>query len=143
MLEILYNALATKYWRDWLVIVYNPVIGGDAHYVWECGGFYKPRYNNPNLLISSVDCSKPTIDIKLVQSQLESFDTTYFRTGSRNAGDIFRWFPPDIRTQFSPFASVGVIKYTNMASYVGNRRRFNLKQLGLYVGTTFFAHMFG
>lgn len=59
----LYHFLTTKYyWRDWLVVVYNPIIGGDAHHVWECGGFYKPRYYNRNLLISSVDNGKPPIN---------------------------------------------------------------------------------
>lgn len=66
MSELLYKSMSTKYyWRDWLVIVYNPVTGGDAHYVWECGGFYKPRYYNRNLLVSSVDNSKPIMDINI------------------------------------------------------------------------------
>lgn len=47
LVSFLYHSLSTKYyWRDWLVVVYNPIIGGDAHHVWECGGFYKPRFYN-------------------------------------------------------------------------------------------------
>lgn len=54
------------YWRDWLVVVYNLIIGGDVYYVWECDGFYKFWYYKCNFLILSVDKSKLLIDKNIV-----------------------------------------------------------------------------
>ena len=160
MSELLYKSLSTKYyWRDWLVIVYDPVTGGDAHYVWECGGFYKPRYYNRNLLVSSVDNNKPIMDINIAKSKMASLNTTYRNSETYDAGAIFNWFSPDVRTQCSPFASVGVINYRHDVWYsvAKNSSRFIQRHLGYFTTPdrskkqcfpksyfeTFYVHMFG
>lgn len=143
----LYHFLTTKYyWRDWLVVVYNPIIGGDAHHVWECGGFYKPRYYNRNLLISSVDKSKPPINKNIAQSKINSLSKTCrtlfeqdYRTFS-NAGTIFSWFSPDVKTQCSPFASAGVIGIGHDVWYQAPNARFILRDLEI---CRYHIHMFG
>lgn len=143
----LYRFLTTKfYWRDWLVVVYNPIIGGDAHHVWECGGFLKFRYYNRNLLISSVDKSKPPIDKNIAQSKINSLSKTCrtifekdYHTIS-NAGTIFSWFSPDVKTQCSPFASAGVIGIGHDAWYRAPDARLIFRGLEI---CPYYIHMFG
>lgn len=145
--SFLYHSLSTKYnWRDWLVVVYNPIIGGDAHHVWECGGFFKFRYYNRNLLISSVDKSKPPIDKNRAQIEINSLSricrSFYVYSGRKvsDAGAIFNWFPPDVKTQCSPFASAGVIGIGWNVWYQAPDARFILQDIEM---CRYHIHLFG
>lgn len=143
----LYRFLTTKYyWRDWLVVVYNPIIGGIAHHVWECDGFHKFRYYNRNLLISSVDKSKPPIDKNIAQNKINSLSKTCRTIFQKDfpifsfADTICSWFSPDVKTQCSPFASAGVIGIGHDAWYRAPDARLILRGLEI---CPYYIHMFG
>ncbi|CAC5372190.1 unnamed protein product [Mytilus coruscus] len=52
----MYNSLSRKYyWRDWMVISYKDVTGGDKHWNKVCSGYSKFRNHGRNILIASVD----------------------------------------------------------------------------------------
>ncbi|XP_071155482.1 uncharacterized protein [Mytilus edulis] len=62
---ILYNFLQEKYyWRDWLVIVYNPIWGIKTHINYVCDGYRKYGVHGRNVAIATVDKSKPSINMK-------------------------------------------------------------------------------
>ncbi|CAH1792696.1 unnamed protein product [Owenia fusiformis] len=52
----LYSMLIEKYyWRNWFVVVYKAITGGDNHYVRICNGHMLFRQDGRNIVVSSMD----------------------------------------------------------------------------------------
>lgn len=69
----LYDFLVQKfYWRDWLVIVYNPISGDANHNNNLCDGYRKYRTYGRNIVVSSVVQSKPPINTTMAASLINS-----------------------------------------------------------------------
>ena len=69
----LYDMLAEKYyWRDWFVVIYDPIWGWDKHAVFTRGGHIKFRNNGRNIVISSTDRNSPKLDLNAAQRSLEA-----------------------------------------------------------------------
>ena len=116
----LFNFLNNKfYWRDWHVLVYNPLSGGsslvnrgDDHWVKWCHGYRRFRHNNRNLVVASVDKNKPPIDKCYAKKKLGHVSTRNCSKKSCNflAKHIFEeYFPCDMISGCT-FASASVIK---------------------------------
>ena len=59
----LFNFLNTKFdWRDWHVVAYNELHGGNHHWVKCCGGYLSFRHHGRNLVAASVDDGKSPIN---------------------------------------------------------------------------------
>ena len=110
----LYNMLTAKYpWRHWLVIVYDPISGGEKHWMSACGGYIKFRYYNRNIVISSVDEKKPRVnetDAMLTLQNLPTYDSAH---------KFYHALPPYVQYSCEPFASSGCLQYGYKGFHVG------------------------
>ena len=69
----LYDMLVAKYyWRDWFVVIYDPIQGLDKHAVFFSGGHTKFQRNERNIVISSTDRNSPKLDLNAAQRSLEA-----------------------------------------------------------------------
>ena len=115
----LYNFLNSKFdWRDWHVVTYNDLHGGQHHYVKWCSGVKYFRTHGRNLVVASVDDRKSPINRGEAYAKLGSVSTRRRKTGfwgsrktvDRKADDIWRnTFPKEFKTGCT-YASAGVIK---------------------------------
>lgn len=125
----LYNFLKKKYfWRDWLVVIYNPINGGSNHTNQQCDGFTKYRFHGRNMVVASVDSittdmNKTQANViisNLPRSHREKFncvDYYYSASGYRtcytqvtyNADQVYKRFPDSVKSYCVPFAADGVI----------------------------------
>ena len=68
----LINMLAGKYyWRNWFAVIYNPIEGGEKHWVRESGGHIKFRKNGRNIVIASKDKYSPKMNSGEAQRRLD------------------------------------------------------------------------
>lgn len=137
----LYNFLIKKYfWRDWLVIIYNPINGGSNHMNKQCNGYIKYRFQGRNMVVASVDSMATRINktqANIIISKLPtsysytSFDSCmyygqYFPCIQRteyNADKIYSRFPDSIKSTCVPFAADGVIDIHSGIYYQAPRER--------------------
>lgn len=69
--NLLYEELTRKYyWRDWIVLVYDPVTGGRLHGIETCDGGIFFRINGHNVVTGSVEKSKPVLDLTRARQTL-------------------------------------------------------------------------
>ena len=69
----LYDILSGKfYWKDWFVVIYNPIWGWDKHTVSTQDGHIKFRQNGRNIVVSCTDKSSPILDLNAARTSLEA-----------------------------------------------------------------------
>ncbi|XP_052075404.1 cephalotoxin-like protein [Mytilus californianus] len=94
----LFQHLGGKYyWRDWAVIAYNPIWGGDNHWVGVSGGHIKFRKDGRNIVVASVDKKHSVMDLARAEQDMKKVSMTYrtgnwwtgYRDARRNAKDVF------------------------------------------------------
>ncbi|KAK3094525.1 hypothetical protein FSP39_002862 [Pinctada imbricata] len=74
--DVLYPFLSQKYdWRNWLVVVYDPLYGGDKHYVRFCGGFHRFRTHGRNTVVASISQYYSHLDEESVRKKILSTRT--------------------------------------------------------------------
>lgn len=104
---ILYNFLQEKYnWRDWLVIVYNPIWGLKTHINHVYDGYRKYGVHGRNVAIATVDKSKPAINMK--ESAEIIMKTSNSACSRLDANIVYNQIDVKTRT-CSLYGSVGVI----------------------------------
>ncbi|CAH1801647.1 unnamed protein product [Owenia fusiformis] len=61
-----YDLLFDKYyWREWFVLIYNPIIGSDKHRMnTPCGGHILLRQNGRNIVIASQENTTEAMDVE-------------------------------------------------------------------------------
>ena len=145
----LYDFLKSKYdWRAWHVVAYNELHGGTHHWLKWCGGYHSFRKYGRNLVVASVDSSKPPIDVKWAHTKLASIPVGYQKTNIwghaywvfYRAEDIYnKEFPVEFKTGCT-YASAGIIKaYAAVAHRApGNRIVVTTRDK-----TPFLFHVFG
>ncbi|CAH1778812.1 unnamed protein product [Owenia fusiformis] len=70
----LFDMLKKKYfWRDFLVITYNPITGSDKHRMKVCGGFIFLRLNGRNIVLASKDVGSEKIDLTKSREEMFNF----------------------------------------------------------------------
>ncbi|CAC5392198.1 unnamed protein product [Mytilus coruscus] len=88
----LFNLLAGKYfWRDWIVVSYNPIFGRSLHMMRVTGGQTLLRKYGRNLLVTSVDKNHPVMNLSRAKQILKAKVFVQGRDGYiyRKAKDIF------------------------------------------------------
>ncbi|XP_071177266.1 uncharacterized protein [Mytilus edulis] len=118
----LFRLLAKKYyWRDWIVIAYNPIRGSGTHYVKVRGGHIKFRKNGRNIVVASVDENHPVMNLAYARWGMNdvSMTTHNFWKGDvrRSAKDIYE----DIDRNDAALCSV--IRSYNNANYHYHSKR--------------------
>lgn len=74
----LWKLLCSKYyWRDWVVVVYDPIWGYDHHTVRVSGGHIKFRKDGRNILVASVDKRHPVMNVGRAEQQMKKVSMTY------------------------------------------------------------------
>ncbi|KAK3083426.1 hypothetical protein FSP39_022313 [Pinctada imbricata] len=69
--DALYSSLSEKYdWRNWLVVVYDPLHGGDKHWVHYCGGLHRFRTHGRNTVVASISQYYSKMDKESVKKKL-------------------------------------------------------------------------
>ncbi|KAK3101199.1 hypothetical protein FSP39_001690 [Pinctada imbricata] len=117
----LYAFLKKKYdWRDWFVVVYDGITGGDKHYVYICGGKIKFRKNDGkrNLILSSVLSTQKKPDKENLKKLLTG------RSKQKNAEKMFKYKLPN---GFKSVCSKGAIKKDAHPQFRGREDRFVLQ----------------
>ncbi|XP_052074461.1 uncharacterized protein LOC127712203 [Mytilus californianus] len=118
----LLNLLRGKYdWRDWVVIAYDPVKGGDKHWIGVSGGHMKFRKDGRNIVVASVDKSHSVMDLARAELEMKTVSTTkknwWHGIVARAAKDIF--YSLDKRGA----SLVSVIRSDEDANYFGDSLR--------------------
>ncbi|CAC5403982.1 unnamed protein product [Mytilus coruscus] len=122
----LFNLLGGKYyWRDWIVVAYDPISGGDNHWVGVGGGHIKFRKNGRNIVVASVDKSRSVMDLARAEQQMKTIAMTKrkgniwvgYRNVRRTAQDIFN------SLNRSGASFVSVIRSGKNANYHYHTRR--------------------
>ncbi|XP_052075388.1 uncharacterized protein LOC127712820 [Mytilus californianus] len=92
----LFNLLSGKYyWRDWIVVSYNPIYGHSNHMMRVTGGHTLFRKHGRNLLVTSVDKNQTVMNISRAKQKLRTkvsvkvWDKRFAVYESRKAKDIF------------------------------------------------------
>ena len=115
----LFNFLNTKYdWRDWHVVAYNELHGGNHHWVKWCGGYHSFRHQGRNLVVASVDDGKSPINKNNAYKKLSQVSTRWcksdwvvgHRCGNRSAKDVFFHHLQNEFKSCYNYASIGVIE---------------------------------
>lgn len=162
----LYKELSKKYfWRDWLVITSTHTEGrSDAHSK-VCNGIIQSVHRTKDLLIDSVERTKPVIDINDINVLSASLNQTcknnrYYvycqNAGQRphidcdlfrypdNADEIYNWFGP-VKLSCHKFSSIGIIALDKNGAY--NAGPLNETSKRLFVSNIddcpFKVHFFG
>ncbi|KAK3085664.1 hypothetical protein FSP39_006882 [Pinctada imbricata] len=122
--KMAYHFLTEKYsWRDWIVVVYDELAGGDKHWVKHCGGTSIFRTHGRNTVIASVPKSKMAIpnnkSLELLNDiQVKGRAKWYLGKRCLDAKVIFDKFPIYVRNGCSKYAGVGVIKFNRLSTKV-------------------------
>ncbi|XP_033102421.1 uncharacterized protein LOC117105404 [Anneissia japonica] len=135
-----YAFLNEKYdWRYWNIVVYNPISGGDNHWVKWCGGYHSFRKHGRNVVISSVDQGKVAIDTEKAKKVLNTVPTriNFGIVINFPANTVYAMLPAEFRNGCT-YAGVGVIeKNANVQNRAPNSRlavvdngRYNLHAFG-------------
>ncbi|XP_063397508.1 uncharacterized protein LOC134681794 [Mytilus trossulus] len=115
----LYNLLAGKYyWKDWIVVSYNPIYGRRLHMMRVTGGQTLLRKHGRNLLVTSVDKNHPVMNLTRAEQILETKVTVQ----GRQAKDIFFYVDHS-------GASKGASLVSIISCYSGVAFRGNIKRL--------------
>ncbi|XP_063447977.1 uncharacterized protein LOC134727526 [Mytilus trossulus] len=86
----LYNLLSGKYyWRDWIVVSYNPIYGRQWHMMRVTGGQTLLRKHGRNLLVTSVDKNHPVMNVKRAKKKLNRIRLQ--KRLYQNARCVSRW----------------------------------------------------
>ncbi|XP_063448967.1 uncharacterized protein LOC134728324 [Mytilus trossulus] len=73
----LFNLLSGKYyWRDWVVLAYDPITGRENHWVGVDGGHVKIGKNGRNIVVASVDKSHAVLDLARARQRMEKVAET-------------------------------------------------------------------
>ncbi|XP_076106742.1 uncharacterized protein LOC143075263 [Mytilus galloprovincialis] len=73
----LFNLLSGKYyWRDWVVLAYDPISGGENHWIGVGGGHIKFGKNGRNIVVASVDKSHAVLDLARAEQTLKKVAET-------------------------------------------------------------------
>ncbi|KAK3086818.1 hypothetical protein FSP39_023957 [Pinctada imbricata] len=157
---IAYSFLMEKYnWRDWLVVSYDDIKGGNNHNVKACGGVLKFRTQKRNLVIASVQRSRTPIlknstskmaaekileDLKIHKTIKTGLFKQGRRTEIKGAKDIYKTLPSIIRDKCSPYSGAGVIKTGSKTAFQAppNRLLQKRKKYKNY-GTKYDTFLFG
>lgn len=73
------------YWRDWYVIAYNPIYGGDNHWVMVKGGHIKFRKNGKNIVVASRDKSHSFMDLYSAEQEMKTVRVSSYRSATWGA----------------------------------------------------------
>ncbi|XP_063448624.1 uncharacterized protein LOC134728120 isoform X1 [Mytilus trossulus] len=69
----LFRLLGGKYyWRDWVVLAYDPISGGANHWVGVGGGHIKFRKNGRNIVVASVDKSRSVMNLARAEKNMKA-----------------------------------------------------------------------
>ncbi|XP_033099815.1 uncharacterized protein LOC117103382 [Anneissia japonica] len=135
-----YDFVSKKYdWRDWNVVVYNPISGQDNHRIRACNGKHYYRTHGRNVIMGSVDQSKAAINRGIALDVFRKAKTVYtyqfifgYHQGPWGATNVFDSLPTQFRTGCSPYAAVGVIDKDAGIQYRAPFRRLAIKTNGEY-----------
>lgn len=162
----LYQELSKKYfWRDWLVITSTHTEGRHDAHSKVCKGIIKSVHKTKDLVIDSVERTKPVVDSSEINALIASLNQTcknnrYYvycqSVGGRrpddcgffrytdNADAIFNWFG-SVKTSCDKFSSIGIIAIDKNSAY--NAGPFNETSTRLFVFNIdhcpFKVHFFG
>ncbi|CAH1802456.1 unnamed protein product, partial [Owenia fusiformis] len=135
----LYEMLTTKfYWRDWLVVVYNPIEGSKNHFVKQCNGHILFRQNGRNIVVASVDKNAKPMDIAAAKTvigevarstvlQAQDVDRSIFKTTKWSAEKVFQEIEQAIQHQPVGRCSFGAIKGGNDIHVISKENRAVVK----------------
>ena len=143
----LFNFLNTKYdWRDWHVVAYNELHGGNHHWVKCCGGYLSFRHHGRNLVVASVDDGKSPINKNDAYNKLGEVSTRWckkdwlygHRCGNRSAKDVFfHHLQNEFKSCYNYASTVVIEKNTGIAHKapphrlaVRNNNRYTLHAFG-------------
>lgn len=138
----LFQLLAGKYyWRNWLVVAYNDIWGGDNHWISQCSGYHRFRSHGRNFVVASKDNNAGIMDLARAERDMRTVAMTerkgnwftgyYYRR--RSAHSIYN------SLNKSGACSTGVIKcgqelwyyyHTKRFKYVNRCPHFNLHMWG-------------
>ncbi|CAC5365739.1 unnamed protein product [Mytilus coruscus] len=135
----MYNFLTQKYyWRDWMVISYKDVTGGDKHWNRACGGYLKFRNHGRNIAVASVDKRTRHLDMTKAKAVVNAVHdhtshkghcrphcgTIYTRVDSHSA---YETFPTVAKDHCSPYVAIGVIDNGAAPTYKADSSRLVLR----------------
>lgn len=164
----LYQELSKKYfWRDWLVITSTHTEGRHDSHSRVCNGIIKSVYRTKDLVIDSVERTKPVVDTSEIHAFSASLNQTcknnrYYvycqhvlPVGKRsndcgifrytdNADAIFNWFG-SVKTSCDKFSSIGIIAIDKKSAYSAGPLNETSKRLYVFNidNCTFKVHFFG
>ena len=107
----LFNFLSYKFdWRDWHVVAFDILSGDNQFRVRFCHGYrnYGRPEHKRNVMVASVDKTKPTIDRNDASEKLNKIKTAGRRSSSKTASFIYNHFPNEYKSGCT-FASAGII----------------------------------
>ncbi|XP_052086545.1 uncharacterized protein LOC127723867 [Mytilus californianus] len=93
----LFDLLSGKYfWRDWIVVAYNPISGDDKYFMSVKGGHILLLKHGRNLLVTSVDKNHPVMNLSGAKEKLNKISVRHSVSWlgvsqyvNRSAKDIF------------------------------------------------------
>ena len=133
----LYSFLTQKFdWRDWHVVAYNDIIGGDKHWVKWCGGDNWFRENGRNLVVASVDEGKTAINTTATKKCLGDIKTRpcdgwWGSCYDIEAKKVYEEMPDNYRKGCT-YAAVGVIRKDEDIAHKGPSDRLVTVDNGVY-----------
>lgn len=99
--DLIHDHLTDKfYWRTWLVVVYDDIIGSDNHQISHCGGYYNFRFNGYNFMIVSKSKTSDGISFYLADSILASTQVCTYTTYGSVGGRVLRQICMGAQTVF-------------------------------------------
>ncbi|KAK3092445.1 hypothetical protein FSP39_002928 [Pinctada imbricata] len=146
----LYNDLTDKFdWRDWHVVAYNELHGGDKHWVKWCSGHKEFRKHGRNVVVASVDQTKSPINKSHALNKLKGVSYAYCynkkvwwgrrrRVCSYEAKDVYNHNLPGEFKNGCTYASAGVIRKD-----AGITHKAPSNRLVTYDNRIFKLHVFG
>jgi hypothetical protein len=122
----LFNYLADKFpYREWMVMVYNPLLGFKEHCITYCGGVTQFRVRNHNIVVSSVRASQSQIfNVAQAQTAINNVPNNMRSLGGKTlpvflVDEIIKQAPIDC----SRYSMAAAIKWGGGLWYMSNSQR--------------------
>ena len=122
----LYSFLTDKFpSRQWFTLIYNPLSGGDAHYVFACGGFIKFRSRGKNVVIGSAAKEHTNFNTGDANAVLNSIPKSY-RGFPDRAHLLLNMLLEKTGQNCDKYSMAGVVGYGQNVWFAGppNRRAY-------------------
>ena len=127
----IYTYLSNKYnWRDWLVVVYPDMYGGDNHWRHACKNTYTVDYihwrKNYNVMVSSVRKGKPFVKFTGdAKPELDEFSPGSIFSEPTTAQKIYENLPEDVKSCKYPL--VGAVHMGTSNEWVKEGSTFEVR----------------